>query len=34
PIVTEPVIDGDPRRAHTLAARVAERLGVPVELPD
>lgn len=34
PIVTEPVIDGDPRRAHTLAGRVAERLGVAIELPE
>lgn len=33
PIVTEPVIDGDPHRAHTLAARVSGLLGVPVELP-
>jgi hypothetical protein len=32
--VTEPVIDGDPRRAHLLAERVSRLLGVPVELPD
>lgn len=32
PIVTEPVIDGDPNRHKLLAARVAERLGVPIEL--
>lgn len=34
PIVTEPVIDGDSRRAHALAARVSRALGTPVELPD
>lgn len=34
PIVTEPVIDGDPRRAHTLAQRVSEIVGVPIELPE
>ena len=34
PTVTEPVIDGDPRRAHTLAARVAEELGIVIELPE
>ncbi len=33
PIVTEPVIDGDPHRAHRLAERVGRRLGVPVQLP-
>lgn len=33
PIVTEPVIDGDPHRAHRLAKRVSHALGVPVELP-
>lgn len=32
PIVTEPVIDGNPRRAHLLAERVAALLGVPIEL--
>ncbi len=34
PIVCEPVIDGDPRRAHTLAARVAAELGISIELPE
>lgn len=34
PIVTEPVIDGDPRRAHVLAERVGQALGITVELPD
>ena len=34
PIVTEPVIDGDPRRAHLLAERVAAALGIPIELPE
>ncbi|MBA2349691.1 MAG: hypothetical protein H0V81_15530 [Solirubrobacterales bacterium] len=33
PIVCEPVIDGDPRRAHHLAERVARDLGVRIELP-
>ena len=33
-IVTEPVIDGDPRRAHLLAERVSRLLGVPIELPE
>jgi hypothetical protein len=33
PIVTEPVIHGDPHRAHRLAERVSETLGVPVQLP-
>jgi hypothetical protein len=33
PIVTEPVIDGDPLRAHLLAERVGEKLGVRIELP-
>lgn len=32
PIVTEPVIDGDPRRAHDLAERVGRRLGIAIEL--
>jgi hypothetical protein len=32
--VCEPVIDGDPRRAHVLAARVSRLLGVPIALPD
>jgi hypothetical protein len=32
-IVTEPVIDGDPQRAHLLAERVSRVLGVPIELP-
>lgn len=32
-IVTEPVIDGDPQRAHLLAERVSRLLGVPIELP-
>jgi hypothetical protein len=32
-IVTEPVIDGDPHRAHLLARRVSQLLGVPIELP-
>ena len=34
PIRTEPVIDGDPRRAHVLAERVSRVLGIPVELPE
>jgi hypothetical protein len=34
PIVTEPVIDGDPRRAHVLAERVSAILGRPIELPE
>lgn len=34
PIVTEPVIDGDPRRAHVLAERVSRTLGLPIELPE
>jgi len=33
PIVTEPVIDGDPRRAHLLAERVARTLDIVIELP-
>lgn len=33
PIITEPVIDGDPRRAHRLAERVSAALGVRVALP-
>jgi hypothetical protein len=33
PIVTEPVIAGDPRRAHILAGRVSEQLGIDVQLP-
>lgn len=33
PIVTEPVIDGDPRRGHLLAERVSRALGISVELP-
>ena len=33
PLVTEPVIHGDPHRAHRLAERVSESLGIPVELP-
>lgn len=33
-IVTEPVIDGDPRRAHLLAERVSRLLGVPIVLPE
>lgn len=33
PFATEPVIDGDPWRAHALAARVAAILGVSIELP-
>ncbi len=32
-IVTEPVIDGDPRRAHVLAERVGRILGVRIDLP-
>jgi hypothetical protein len=32
-IVTEPVIDGDPQRAHLLAERVSRILGVPIDLP-
>jgi hypothetical protein len=32
-IVTEPVIDGDPQRAHVLAERVGRILGVTIELP-
>jgi hypothetical protein len=34
PVVTEPVIDGDPRRAHVLAERVSRTLGIPIELPE
>ncbi len=34
PIVTEPVIDGDPRRAHHLAERVGAQLGISIELPE
>lgn len=34
PTVTEPVIDGDPRRAQLLADRVGEKLGVRIELPE
>jgi hypothetical protein len=34
PIVTEPVIDGDPRRAHILAERVSQQLGITIDLPD
>ena len=34
PIVTEPVIDGDPRRGHVLAERVARALGRSIELPS
>ena len=34
PIVTEPVIDGDPRRGHRLARRVSQALGVLVAVPD
>lgn len=34
PIVTEPVIDGDPRRAHLVAERVARDLGITIDLPD
>lgn len=34
PIVCEPVIDGDPRRAHVLAERVGVRLGLVIELPE
>lgn len=33
PIKTEPVIAGDPRRAHILAERVSETLGIDVHLP-
>jgi hypothetical protein len=33
PIKTEPVIAGDPRRAHILAERVSETLGIDVQLP-
>jgi hypothetical protein len=33
PIVTEPVIEGDPRRAHLLAERVARTLDITIELP-
>lgn len=33
PIVCEPVIDGNPRRAHHLAERVSASLGIPIELP-
>jgi hypothetical protein len=33
PLVTEPVIHGDPHRAHVLAERVSASLGIPVELP-
>lgn len=32
-IVTEPVIDGNPRRAHLLAERVSRIVGVPIHLP-
>lgn len=32
-IVTEPVIDGDPQRAHLLAERVGRVLGVSIDLP-
>lgn len=32
-IVAEPVIDGDPQRAHLLAERVSRHLGVAIELP-
>ncbi|MEV4419060.1 hypothetical protein AB0L40_03680 [Patulibacter sp. NPDC049589] len=32
-IVTEPVIDGDPQRAHLLASRVGNILGVTIDLP-
>jgi hypothetical protein len=32
--VTEPVIDGDPRRAHLLAERVSRLLGVEITLPE
>lgn len=34
PIVTEPVIDGDPRRGHLVAERVSRALGVRVALGD
>lgn len=34
PIVTEPVIDGDPRRAQILAGRVGDALGIAIDLPD
>lgn len=33
PIATEPVIAGDPYRAHRLAERVSRTLGIDVELP-
>ncbi len=33
PIVTEPIIAGDPHRAHRLAERVSRTLGIAVELP-
>lgn len=33
PIVCEPVIDGDPWRAHRLAERVGARLGIAIDLP-
>lgn len=31
--VTEPVIDGDPQRAHVLARRVGRVLGIAIDLP-
>jgi hypothetical protein len=34
PILTEPVIDGDPRRAHILAERVGRELGITIGLPE
>lgn len=34
PIVTEPVIDGDPKRAQALATSVGQRLGLDIVLPD
>lgn len=34
PVVTEPVIEGDPRRPHRLAERVSRLLAVAIELPE
>lgn len=34
PIVTEPVIDGDPHRAHLLADRLSDALGLRIALPE
>jgi hypothetical protein len=34
PIVTEPVIEGNPRRGHILAERVSRELGIEIDLGD